>query len=147
MQVVLPLSRPLEAGAVYRKFVDGRWQDFVEDENNALASAAAKEGVCPNPGDDAYRPGLNPGDDCVRLTIEDGGPNDADRLVNGHIVDPGGPAVAIASSDGGGGSGTAASPAGGGGCTLGTGARPDPLWFLFAAIGAWRMRRFNRRAH
>ena len=147
VQVVLPLSRPLEADAVYRKFVDGRWQDFVEDENNALASAPAEEGVCPNPGDASYQAGLNPGDDCVRLTIEDGGPNDADGLVNGHIVDPGGPAVAIASTDSDAGGETAASPAGGGGCTLGTGARPDPLWFLFAAIGAWRMRRFNRGTH
>ena len=37
---------------------------------------------------------------CVQLTIEDGGPNDADGVANQEIVDPGG--VATVASNGGG---------------------------------------------
>jgi hypothetical protein len=43
-------------------------------------------GVCPPPGSAEYRPGLNHGDWCVQVTIEDGGPNDADGAKNGVIA-------------------------------------------------------------
>src|SRR5690606_23283195 len=47
-------------------------------------------GHCPPPDSDLYRDGLNAGDWCVRLTLEDGGPNDGDGDANGVILDPGG---------------------------------------------------------
>ncbi|HEY6643302.1 outer membrane beta-barrel protein [Povalibacter sp.] len=90
--VVIPQRAVIPAQPVYRKFdnASGRWQNFVEDDSNRLASAAGEEGFCPPPSSSAYRPGLNPGDWCVRLTIRDGGPNDADNEANGSVVDPGG---------------------------------------------------------
>ena len=30
------------------------------------------------------------GDDCLQLVIEDGGPNDADGVANGVVIDPSG---------------------------------------------------------
>jgi hypothetical protein len=40
--------------------------------------------------------GSNDGDSILTLTLTDGGPFDADRLANGIIVDPGGPAIGAA---------------------------------------------------
>ncbi len=87
--IVIPQREPIPAEPVYRK-LDGIWFTFVEDARNALASAPGQQGVCPPPGSEAYTPGLTPGDRCVRLTIEDGGPNDVDGEANGSIKDPGG---------------------------------------------------------
>ncbi len=87
--VVIPQRQPIPENPVYRKH-DGIWFTLVEDARNRLASAPGERGVCPPPGSGEYRPGLNAGDWCVELTIEDGGPNDTDGLANGMIRDPGG---------------------------------------------------------
>jgi hypothetical protein len=94
-RVVLPLRHPLPANAVYRKHIAGAWQDFVVDAANAIASAPGGQGACPAPGSGLYVAGLNPGDACVELLIQDGGPNDADQTANGTIVDPSGVAVPV----------------------------------------------------
>ncbi len=60
-----------------------------------MASAPGLLGGCPAPGDTSYQLGLTEGHFCVQLTLEDGGPNDADNEANGTIVDPGGVAVAF----------------------------------------------------
>jgi len=62
----------------------------VEDGSNFIASATGETGICPPPGDASYTPGLTEGDWCVQLTLEDGGPNDADGQVNSSVDDPGG---------------------------------------------------------
>jgi MYXO-CTERM domain-containing protein len=103
----------------------------VVDDRNSLASALGDAGFCPPPGDDAYATGLTEGHWCVQLTIEDGGPNDADGLANNRIADPGGvttipkQSVNVTSSGGGG----AGSP------------------WLLAMLGLllWRMQRLSRR--
>jgi hypothetical protein len=88
--VVVPLNQPVAVGAVYRKFANQQWSTFVENELNLLHSAPAQAaGDCPSPGSAAYRPGLNAGDYCIQLTLQDGGPNDADGMANGEIFDPG----------------------------------------------------------
>lgn len=93
---------------------------------------------------------LRSGDYCVRLTIEDGGPNDADGLRNGVIRDPGGAGSVQAAAGGdagtldGGGGGTSTSTSGGdgdggggGGCALGRPGSPtDPIWLLMLAVAA-----------
>ncbi|WP_189608066.1 beta strand repeat-containing protein [Saccharospirillum salsuginis] len=89
VRIVVPQSNPLPEGGVYRKFQDGDWRTFVEDANNELHSAPGNPGYCPPPGDESWEAGLQNGYYCVQLTIEDGGPNDADGLVNGAVVDPG----------------------------------------------------------
>ncbi len=70
------------------------WFDFVEDDRNELRSAPGDNGSCPQPGSNLYRPGLNSGDLCLQLIIQDGGANDGDGLRNYIVKDPGGLALA-----------------------------------------------------
>jgi hypothetical protein len=93
-QVVVPLPARILAGSSYRKFsLENGWQDFNVGGANAIASTRSTRGVCPAPGHSSYRDGLNTYDDCVELTLVDGGANDADGIANGVIRDPGGVAV------------------------------------------------------
>jgi hypothetical protein len=129
VRVVISQAAPIGAGAVYRKYQPAHgWQDFIEDTLNSVSSAPGSAESCPAPGAEAYQPGLQAGYYCVQLTLEDGGPNDADRQRNGVIQDPGGVGVSpqsvtdtsdSVSSSGGGG--------GGGGCVVGTRGGMDPL--------------------
>ena len=113
VRVVLPQLVPLRNGAVYRKFIPGSgWRDFVTDAANRIDSAPGADGACPSPGDAAWRRGLRTGDNCIRLTIEDGGPNDTDGIANGVVRDPGGAGSAPAAAENGAGGGGG----GGGGC-------------------------------
>lgn len=89
VRVVIPQQAPIPANAVYRKFKNGAWVTFVTDVDNALHSAAGNPGYCPPPGTADWTTGLTAGHLCVQLTLEDGGPNDDDGLVNAAIVDPG----------------------------------------------------------
>ncbi len=126
-QVVIPLTSPLPSNARYRKYHSTTgWQDFVwfNDPNNVVASAASTLGVCPPPGSASYTAGLTAFNDCVQLTLQDGGPNDSDGEPNGVIRDPGGVGVAalvpvdnIAPADDGGGGAI------------------HPLWFIIAIGG------------
>ncbi len=102
--VVLPLSAPIPANAVYRKITSttGTWANFDTSKGDAVASAPLDKntGICPTPGNSAYQAGLTQGDLCVQLTIADGGPNDADGATNSSITDPGGIAVPASTSAG-----------------------------------------------
>jgi hypothetical protein len=106
-RVVIPLTAPIPPGAVYRKFdpYDESWHTFLETPDNQVHSAAlAGDGKCPAVQSADYTPGLTQGHVCVRLTLNDGGPNDAHppddlfRRENGVIADPG--AVGYGSNSG-----------------------------------------------
>ena len=90
--VTIPLSVPSSSTATYRKYVNENigWQMFVEDASNMIMSADSSNGVCPAAGSDEDGPGWYIGDDCLQLMIEDGGPNNADGLANGVVIDPSG---------------------------------------------------------
>lgn len=122
-EVVLPLSAPVPAAAVYRKWNGSAWEQFSTDAGNALASAAAlPAGGCPTSG---YSSGLNQGHECIKLTIVDGGANDLDGEANGTIVDPGG----VAERDV-----PAAATSLDSGCTLGSSTLTERLdWLLLGA--------------
>ncbi|HUR41840.1 MAG TPA: tandem-95 repeat protein [Verrucomicrobiae bacterium] len=92
-RVVVPLQTSLRSGATWRKFGNGGWRDFVSNAGNAVASAYSTQDQCPGPASTAYASGLLPFADCVRLTLQDGGPNDADGMADGVVRDPGGAAV------------------------------------------------------
>ncbi|MCT7944743.1 InlB B-repeat-containing protein [Shewanella septentrionalis] len=88
--IPLPQGRQINTESVWRKHHNGRWFDFVQNSRNQLFSAGKNsEGRCPLVSDVVWTPGLTAKDECVRLIIEDGGPNDADGKANGVIVDPG----------------------------------------------------------
>jgi hypothetical protein len=94
--VVIPQLAAIPPDALYRKFtLSSGWQNFVYNERNTIKSAQGALGVCPAPGSDAYVDGLREGGFCVELTLEDGGPNDADAQLNGVIKDPGGIATDV----------------------------------------------------
>jgi hypothetical protein len=126
-RVVLPLQTVIRQGSVYRKFdpVSG-WHNLVEDAGNAVASTSSAFGLCPGPASDAYVTGLQPFADCVRLTLQDGGPNDADGSADGVIRDPGGVAIAEAVEEGN------TSNVSGGAFLA--------LWLPLAALLRWRRR-------
>ncbi|MBT1063356.1 DUF4347 domain-containing protein [Bowmanella sp. Y26] len=96
-QIVIPLLLPVPERAHFRKWHHNRWQDFVEDSRNSLQSAKGEPGFCPPPGSPQYQSGLAAGHHCLLLTLQDGGPNDNDGLINGMISDPGG--IAIVKTD------------------------------------------------
>lgn len=131
-RVVIPLGVGIGELAEYRKHQPARgWGQFVENERNALASAPGGE-TCPPPGDEAYTQGLTPGDLCVELTLEDGGPNDGDAELgpNGVIRDPGGVAAPEGTVTVGQGSGSAG---------------PVSLLLLALFGGIQAVRRYQRR--
>ena len=100
--VVVAQHEMIPAQATLRKYteIDG-WENFVENSKNKLSTSQGEAGICPPPGDLAFIPGLSPQHNCLQLLIEDGGPNDADNLKNGVIVDPAGIAIVSApNSDG-----------------------------------------------
>ncbi|MFY8282904.1 tandem-95 repeat protein [Pseudoalteromonas sp. SSMSWG5] len=90
VSIVMAQFSPVPSNAVYRKLMPTGWTEFVVDSKNSIASAPGVEGFCPPPRDEQYEEGLKEGYWCVQLTIEDGGPNDADGLVNRAIEDPSG---------------------------------------------------------
>jgi len=96
VHVVIPQQAPIPTGGIYRKFQKDKWVSFVEDADNAIHSAPGNPGYCPPPGAADWQPGLVAGYLCVQLTIEDGGPNDDDGLVNASVSDPGAVSVAEA---------------------------------------------------
>ncbi|NVK31941.1 MAG: tandem-95 repeat protein [Gammaproteobacteria bacterium] len=95
VNVVMPQRAAIPENPVYRKFYNGQWTTFVEDEFNYTSSTAGEPGYCPPPGTEDWTRGLTPGHWCVQLTIQDGGPNDDDNLVNRTVVDPGGVGVML----------------------------------------------------
>ena len=95
VRLVIPVAGGIPADAVMRKYTDADgWFDFVIDDNNAVASAAGTDGACPSVGSELYVAGLAEGDTCLQLTVQDGGPNDADGAINGEYDDPSGIAEA-----------------------------------------------------
>ncbi|MFW8592019.1 thrombospondin type 3 repeat-containing protein [Glaciecola sp. 2405UD65-10] len=91
--VVIPLDTgsTIPNDAVYRKYNSSYgWFTFVENSENAIYSAPFdSDGNCPSIDSSLYLSGLNEGDSCIQLLIQDGGPNDADLEANGIIKDPG----------------------------------------------------------
>lgn len=92
VRVVIPLETGVPADAEARKYTEATgWNAFVVDEGNDVATApGGGDGACPDVGSELYISGLAEGDTCLQLTLEDGGPNDADGAVNGEIDDPSG---------------------------------------------------------
>ncbi len=87
VDVVIPLRAPipLDAGLLLYDVSNLTWFEFEALDNERVASAPGEAGFCPPPGDASYQPGLNDGDYCLQMTIQDGGVNDLDDEANGLI--------------------------------------------------------------
>lgn len=85
-KVLIEQRSVIQANAEFRLYkADTGWFTFITDEFNFVESAMSVDGVCPPLGDLEYESGLLDGYDCVQITVEDGGPNDADGVVNGKV--------------------------------------------------------------
>jgi len=91
VDIIYYLRSPLIDGAIYRKLINGIWDVLDSSGGDLVGSNADVAGVCT---DDQFPPGLNAGNTCLFLRIYDGGPNDADGVKNGTIVDPSGVLIA-----------------------------------------------------
>jgi hypothetical protein len=90
--IPLPSGQTVPARAVWRKYHGAEigWRDFVVDAANQIYSSSRTAlGSCPWPGAKVWSEGLSEGHECVRLIIQDGGPNDLDGMTDGVIRDPG----------------------------------------------------------
>lgn len=91
--VVIPLAdgTVIPVDAIYRKYTQAQgWFNFVIDDNNVIKSALKDDsGNCPAPLSADYVDGLVAANNCIELSIEDGGANDADGIVNSVVKDPG----------------------------------------------------------
>lgn len=141
--IVVPQQIAIPDNAVYRKFIDGTWRDFVVDENNTVSSASSEEGLCPAPGSSDFTSGLTTGDDCVELLIEDGGANDADGEANGVIQDPGG--VGVSTSGASNTNNEPAQSSSGSGSSGGGGSMNLSLFFALFMLVLLRQRQIRRR--
>ncbi|MCK5727084.1 MAG: putative Ig domain-containing protein, partial [Thiotrichaceae bacterium] len=112
--IIFPLSTALEANSDFLKY-DHRngWKYFTKDAaNNIMWShwLNGSVGNCPEFNSTLYSDDINnkAGKTCLKVTLQDGGDNDADGLVNGRIIDPlgvgivGNSATKITTSSGGG---------------------------------------------
>ena len=95
--VPLPEGSVIPENAIWRKWhVDSGWRDFESDGlANQIHSAPRMNGLCPWVGSSHWQSGLISGNSCIRLIIEDGGPNDMDGRADGVIRDPGTLAVSL----------------------------------------------------
>ena len=143
VRLTIPVASGIPADAVMRKYTEAEgWFDFVIDENNGVASAPGEGGACPSVGSELYVDGLAEGDTCLQLTVQDGGPNDADGSVNGEYDDPSGiaeaaPVEVVIVPD------TSKRRKVGGGCSVSEGGPGDfGLMFLalLGALGLFRKR-------
>ena len=86
VRIVIPVGAAIPADGSFRIYTEVEsWMDFTTDENNAISSSEGTITSCPEVGAESYSSGLNEGNYCIELMIEDGGANDADGEVNGVI--------------------------------------------------------------
>jgi len=92
VDLVFKLSEDLPSGGVYRKLINGKWQDFDQSQGDQIGSAPSTTGACQGPAG-VFTAGLREGYDCIFMRIFDNGPNDTDSTV-GTIADPSGALLA-----------------------------------------------------
>ncbi len=90
VNIIIPLPTALPVNSEYRKVQeDGSLVGFDTNNGNTIKSAISDaQGDCPAADSIDWQNGLILGNECVKLTIVDGGVNDADGGANGVIVDP-----------------------------------------------------------
>ena len=140
--VTLNLGQALPSNAVYRKYMASTgWTTFSTSGGNVIESGVSVAGECTVAAGVTYSAGLIAGNDCMRLTIIDGGSNDGDGAADGTVFDPGVVAVASAAPS------ADERTSGSSGCTIGGGSASVAQagdWLLivltFAGL-AWLRRR------
>ena len=91
VNLVFKLDKQIPEGALFRKLINGKWGVFDTSQGDLVGSLPLDNasGNCLSP-EGVYDSGLRVGAQCIYLRVFDGGPNDADGVKNGTIVDPSG---------------------------------------------------------
>ncbi|CAB5505590.1 hypothetical protein THERMOT_2178 [Bathymodiolus thermophilus thioautotrophic gill symbiont] len=142
-QVIIQLATPIPANAVLRQYsLATGWRNFVVGNNN-IQSKANTSNTCNNT-DGTWQTGLITGATCLKLTLKDGGENDADgNQANGVIEST----VSIATPVVGGNDDSSSNSSSGGGCVYNPSApaRFDTVFILLMALSAYYLIRRRRR--
>ena len=73
VRIVIPVGAEIPANGTLRIYTEAvSWMDFATDENNSVASSQGTSTSCPEVGAESYSSGLNEGNFCIELMIEDG---------------------------------------------------------------------------
>ena len=90
INLVIPLSEPLTINAGYRVYSrTSGWRSFDISTGDSLAFATGSPGICPDANSSDWRTDITETHNCIRLSITDGGSNDADGIDNGVVVSTG----------------------------------------------------------
>ncbi|OJA03559.1 JDVT-CTERM domain-containing protein, partial [Bathymodiolus thermophilus thioautotrophic gill symbiont] len=142
-QVIIALATPIPANAVLRQYsLATGWRNFVVGNNN-IQSKANTSNTCDNT-DGTWQTGLITGATCLKLTLKDGGENDADgNQANGVIEST----VSIATPVVGGNDDSSSNSSSGGGCVYNPSApaRFDTVFILLMTLSAYYLIRRRRR--
>ena len=91
-RIIVPQAAPLPASQTgappeFIVFTSlDSWESFTADGNNNIAAQLKSDSYCPGFDEAAtYTNTLNTGDECLMITVQDGGPNDYDGVANGSI--------------------------------------------------------------
>ncbi|AYQ56254.1 hypothetical protein MS2017_0514 [Bathymodiolus thermophilus thioautotrophic gill symbiont] len=142
-QVIIQLATPIPANAVLRQYsLATGWRNFVVGNNN-IQSKVNTSNTCDNT-DGTWQTGLITGATCLKLTLKDGGENDADgNQANGVIEST----VSIATPVVGGNDDSSSNSSSGGGCVYNPNApaRFDTVFILLMTLSAYYLIRRRRR--
>ncbi|MFC3149643.1 hypothetical protein ACFOEK_01230 [Litoribrevibacter euphylliae] len=88
--VVIKLDEPMQKGGTLFTYIHDINRSFLTYAslgvpNDRFLTARSVDSECPDMSRLSYRVGVAEGDDCLFISITDGGNNDTDLLVNGHI--------------------------------------------------------------
>ncbi|CAB5499113.1 hypothetical protein THERMOT_979, partial [Bathymodiolus thermophilus thioautotrophic gill symbiont] len=139
-QVIIQLATPIPANAVLRQYsLATGWRNFVVDNNNSIQSKINASNVCTDT-DGTWQTGLITGATCLKLTLKDGGENDADDNHANGVVES---TISIAAPVVGNGD----SNSSGGGCVYNPNApaRFDIVFILLMTLSAYYLIRKRRR--
>lgn len=91
VDIIIPLNVEIPQNSGWRQFTrKAGWQSYISEGNDMTSSATAtSDGVCPSADSTSWSTGLTKGDNCIKLSIVDGGPNDEDGAANGTLKQTG----------------------------------------------------------
>ncbi|CAB5499133.1 hypothetical protein THERMOT_983 [Bathymodiolus thermophilus thioautotrophic gill symbiont] len=143
-QVIIQLATLIPANAVLRQYsLATGWRNFVVDNNNSIQSKTNTSNICTDT-DGTWQTGLITGATCLKLTLKDGGENDADGNQANGVVES---TVSIATPVVGGNDDNGDSSSSGGGCVYNPNApaRFDTVFILLMTLSAYYLIRRRRR--
>ncbi|MFY8300511.1 choice-of-anchor U domain-containing protein [Pseudoalteromonas sp. SS15] len=88
-ELIIPLAKPLIGNEVYLKLKEGgELVAFDTSDGSSITTSKSVNNSCSEIDSSSWNVGIVAGNDCIKLSIVDGGLNDDDGQANGKIVDP-----------------------------------------------------------